>query len=117
MSNAVRFEASEIGFGLDAAAARRWFWLSLGVGLAVLAVAAMIGLQPTRAASSAPSARHGQISAPEFVVSPGGVAQRRPSATGAEGRSDRRGRRQFAPIICAGQPLGNSASKFGSRFF
>lgn len=70
MSNAIRFEVGEIGFGLDAATARRQFWLSLGAGLAVLAVAAAIELQPTRAASGAPGGRHGQISAPEFVVSP-----------------------------------------------
>ena len=42
MSNAIRFEVGEIGFGLDASTARRQFWLSLSVGLAVLAVAAMI---------------------------------------------------------------------------
>ena len=51
MSNAIRFEAGEFGFGLDASTARRQFWLSLSVGLAVLAVAAMIELQPTRAAA------------------------------------------------------------------
>ncbi len=89
MSNAIRFEVGEIGFGLDASTARRQFWLSLSVGLAVLAVAAMIELQPTRAAPGAPSARHGQISAPEFVVSPPGVAQLRRSMTvGANSSAD-----------------------------
>jgi hypothetical protein len=87
MSNAIRFEAGEFGFGLDAATARRQFWLSLSVGLAVLAVAAMIELQPTRAA--APSAPHAQIRAPEFVVSPAGVAQLRRSMTiGANSSAD-----------------------------
>jgi hypothetical protein len=80
MSNAIRFQAGEIGFGLDAAAARRQFWLSLSVGLAVLTVAAMIDLQPTRAAAGGPSARHGQVNAPEFVASPARVATLRRSA-------------------------------------
>ncbi|HYA74832.1 MAG TPA: hypothetical protein VEF36_16925 [Roseiarcus sp.] len=79
MSNAIRFQAGETGLGLDAAAARRQFWLSLSVGLAVLTVAAMIDLQPTRAAGG-PSARHGQVRAPEFVASPAGVATLRQSA-------------------------------------
>ncbi|MGD0561610.1 MAG: hypothetical protein ABSA66_00845 [Roseiarcus sp.] len=89
MSNAIRFETGDIGFGLDAAAARRQFWLSLGVGLAVLAVAAMIDLQPTHVAPRARSARPGQISAPEFVGSPVGVAQLRRSMTiGANSSAD-----------------------------
>ncbi len=80
MSNAVLLKVDEIGFGLDASTARRQFWLSLSAGLTVLAVAAMIDLQPTRAAAGAPSARHGQVSAPEFVASPAGVAALRRSA-------------------------------------
>lgn len=81
MSNAALLKVDEIGFGLDAARARRQFWLSLSVGLAVLTVAAMIDLQPTRDAASGPSARHGQISAPEFVASPAGVAVLRQAMT------------------------------------
>lgn len=89
MSNAVRFETGEIRFGLDAAAARRQFWLSLGVGLAVLAVAAMIGLQPTRAAPGAPSPRHPHVSSPQFVASPASVAQlRRSMIIGADSSAD-----------------------------
>ena len=89
MSNAIRFETGEIGFGLDAAAARRQFWLSLVVGLAVLAVAAMSGLQPTPAASGAPRARHVHVSAPEFVGSAAGVALLRRSMTiGANSSAD-----------------------------
>jgi hypothetical protein len=89
MSNAIRFETGEIGFGLDAAAARRQFWLSLGVGLAVLAVAAMIDLQPTRAAPDVQSARHPHVSAPEFVASSAGVALLREAMTaGANSRAD-----------------------------
>ncbi len=65
MSKLVLFKADEIGFGLAPATARRQFWLSLGVGLAVLAVAAMIDLQPTRAAPDVQSARHPHVSAPE----------------------------------------------------
>ncbi len=87
MSNVIRFEADEIGSRLDPGAARRQIWFSLGVGLAVLTVAAMIGLQPTRAAPGAPSAHHGQISAPEFVASPAGVAQLRQAMTAGADRS------------------------------
>jgi len=89
MSNAIRLPADETGFRPDAATARRQFWLSLGVGLAVLAVAAMIDLQPTHVAPRARSARPGQISAPEFVGSPVGVAQLRRSMTiGANSSAD-----------------------------
>ncbi|MGD0641325.1 MAG: hypothetical protein ABSC22_11310 [Roseiarcus sp.] len=80
MSNAVLFAAPESGFGLDAAAARRQFSLSLGVGLAVLMVAAMIDLQPSRAAADAPSNHHTQVSAPEFADS-SAVAQLRRAMT------------------------------------
>jgi hypothetical protein len=89
MSNALRLEVDKTAFHLDAASARRQFWLSLGVGLAVLAVAAMIDLQPTHVAPRARSARPGQISAPEFVGSPVGVAQLRRSMTiGANSSAD-----------------------------
>ena len=88
MSNAIRFQSVKIGSGLDAAAARRQFWLSLAAALAVLAVAAMTGLQPTRA-TSAPSARHGQVSAPEFVAAPAGAAAlRQAMAVGAQRNAD-----------------------------
>ena len=87
MSNAVRFQSVKIGSGLDAAAARRQFRLSLAVGLAVLAVAAMIGLQPARAVAGAPGARHAQVSAPEFVAAPGAAAQLRRAMTAGVDRS------------------------------
>ncbi len=89
MSNAIRFEAGEIGFRLDAATARRQFWLSLGVGLAVLAVAATIDLRPSRAAPEAPSARHAQVSAPEFAASPAAAPLRRPMAAGARSSANK----------------------------
>ena len=56
MSNAIRFKADETDFRSDAATARRRFWHSLGVRLAVLAAAAMIAAQPTRARVGAKSA-------------------------------------------------------------
>ena len=87
MSNRVRFETDEFGCGLDASTARRQFWLSLGAGLAVLAVAAMIDLRPTRVAADAPSARHGQVSAPEFVAPSAAAVQLRRSATVGAPRS------------------------------
>ncbi len=87
MSNAIRFEAEKNGFRLDAATARRQFWLSLGAGLAVLVVAAMIDLQPPRAAADAPSARIGQVVAPEFVAAASGLAQLR-QAMAADAQRD-----------------------------
>ncbi len=89
MSNAIRFAAERIGFGLAPATARRQFRLSVGVGLAVLAVAAMIDLQPTRATPDVQSARHPHVSAPEFVASSAGVALLREAMTaGASSRAD-----------------------------
>ncbi len=87
MSNAVLFASHESGFGLDVAAARRQFSLSLGVALAVLMGAAMIELQPTRAASDAPSSHHSQISAPEFAASSAAHAQLRQAMTAGADRS------------------------------
>lgn len=85
MSNPARFEVDETSSRLDAAAARRQFSLSLGVGLAILLVAAMIGLQPTRAASGGTSARHGEVSAPQFAPDPTALALLRQAMTaGAE---------------------------------
>jgi hypothetical protein len=81
MSNALRLKADKIGFRLDAATARRQFWLSLGVGLAVLAAAATNAAQSTRAAPDAPSAHQSQVSAPIFVASPVAVAELRRAMT------------------------------------
>jgi hypothetical protein len=89
MSNAIRLEAGKIGFRPDAATARRQFWLSLGAGLAVLAVAAMIDWRPGGAAPGVASARRGQVSAPEFVAFPAAVAAlRRSAAVGSPGSAD-----------------------------
>jgi len=81
MSNALPLEADKIGFHLDAATARRQFWLSLGVGLAVLAAAATIAAQSTRAAPDAPSARGSEVGAPAFVASPVAIAELRRAMT------------------------------------
>ncbi len=88
MSNAIRFEAGEIGLRPDAAAARRQFWLSLGVALAVLAVAALIDLRPTRAAPDGPGARHGHVSAPEFIASPAAAQLPWSRTVGSPSRAD-----------------------------
>ncbi len=77
MSNAIRFPSVKTASGLDAAAARRQFRLSLGVALAVLIVAAMIGMQPSRAAPDAAGAHRAQVVAPEFVATPGAHARLR----------------------------------------
>ncbi len=77
MSNAIRFKADETDFRSDAATARRRFWRSLGVRLAVLAAAAMIAAQPTRARVGAKS------SAPEFVDSFAAAQLRRAMRDGA----------------------------------
>ena len=45
---------------LDAATARRQFSLSLAVGFAVLAAAALVELQPARSAPIAAEAHHGR---------------------------------------------------------
>ena len=87
MSNALRFEADKIGFRLDAATARRQFWLSLGVGLAVLAAAAMIAAQSTRAAPDAPSAHGSEVGAPPIVASPVAIAELRRAMTAAARKS------------------------------
>jgi hypothetical protein len=53
---------------LDATMARRQFSLSLAVGLAVLAAAALIELQPARSAPIGVEAHHGQIVQAEFAL-------------------------------------------------
>jgi len=52
---------------LDAATARRQFSLSLAVGLAVLAGAAIVELQPARSAPIGVEAHHGQVTQAEFA--------------------------------------------------
>jgi hypothetical protein len=89
MSNAIRVPADEVGFRLDASTARRQFTLSLCAFLGFLALAAMTSLQPARTAADAPSSRHGQVSAPEFVAPPAGVVQlRQAMAAGAAVSAD-----------------------------
>jgi hypothetical protein len=83
MSNALRLEVDKIGFRLDAATARRQFWLSLGVGLAVLAAAATIAAQSSRAAPDAPSAPGSRVGARPFVASPVAIAELRRAMTAA----------------------------------
>lgn len=88
MSNAIRFSPDEAAFRLDAATARRQFSLSLAAGLAVLAVAAMIAMQPTPAAPEGSCGRHTHISAPEFVALPAvATAQLRQAMTAGAGES------------------------------
>ena len=53
---------------LDAATARRQFSLSLAVGFAVLAVAALVELQPARSAPIGVEGRHGRASQAEFAL-------------------------------------------------
>jgi len=53
---------------LDAATARRQFSLSLAVGLAVLAAAALIELQPARSAPIGVEAHHGAVAQAEFAL-------------------------------------------------
>ena len=81
MSNALRLEADKIGFRLEAATARRQFWFSLRVGLAVLAAAATIATQSSRAAPDAPCACGSQVRAPAFVASPVAIAELRRAMT------------------------------------
>ena len=52
---------------LDAAMARRQFSLSLAVGFAVLAAAAVLELQPARSAPIGVEAHHGQVAQAEFA--------------------------------------------------
>ena len=53
---------------LDAATARRQFSLSLAVGLAVLAAAALIELQPARSAPIGAEAHHARAAAADLAV-------------------------------------------------
>ena len=55
------------GARLDAATARRQFSLSLIVGLAVPAAAALVELQPARSAPIGVEAHHGQVTQAEFA--------------------------------------------------
>ncbi|MGD1015559.1 MAG: hypothetical protein ABR863_03830 [Roseiarcus sp.] len=87
MSNALRLEVDKTAFHLDAASARRQFWLSLGVGLAVLAAAATIATQSSRAAPDAPCACGSQVRAPAFVASPVAIAELRRAMTAAARKS------------------------------
>ena len=52
---------------LDAATARRQFSLSLVVGFAVLAAAALVELQPARSASFSVEAHHGHAAQADFA--------------------------------------------------
>jgi hypothetical protein len=53
---------------LDAAMARRQFSLSLAVGFAVLAVAALVELQPARSAPIGAEAHHAPAAQADFAV-------------------------------------------------
>jgi len=53
---------------LDAATARRQLSLSLVVGLAVLAAAALAELQPARSAPIGAEARHGRAAQADFAL-------------------------------------------------
>ena len=52
----------------DAATARRQFSLSLAVGFAVLAAAALAELQPARSAPIGAEARHGRAAQADFAL-------------------------------------------------
>jgi len=53
---------------LDAATARRQFSLSLAVGFAVLAAAAVLELQPARSAPIGAEAHHGHAAQADFAL-------------------------------------------------
>ena len=53
---------------LDAATARRQFSLSLAVGFAVLAAAALVALQPARSAPIGAEAHHGRAAQADFAL-------------------------------------------------
>jgi hypothetical protein len=53
---------------LDAATARRQFSLSLAVGFAVLAAAALVELQPARSAPIGVEAHHGHVAQADFAL-------------------------------------------------
>ena len=57
---------------LDAATARRQFSLSLAVGFAVLAAAALAELQPARSAPIGAEARHGRAAQADFALAASG---------------------------------------------
>ncbi len=56
------------GVRLDAATARRQFSLSLAVGFAVLAAAALVELQPARSAPIGIEGHHGRAAKADFVL-------------------------------------------------
>ncbi|MGA2485519.1 MAG: hypothetical protein ABSF49_05985 [Roseiarcus sp.] len=63
-----RFILDSGGVRLDAATTRRQFSLSLAVGFAVLAAAALVALHPARSAPIGIEGHHGRAAKADFVL-------------------------------------------------